>query len=144
MTRPLPENPCYRTRNGIEHNPHEWTNGIEVQYPVQCPGYTRGTLMVAPLLTRPNGKPYRPRSEIRVEHFTNQDDCTAIVVIGTHDVDRARELALPWWENEYDRADFPEGVRRWWRLVPWGYDGGTWLEDEVRGRPVVTFEPDPW
>lgn len=100
--------------------------------------------MSAPLLTRPNGKPYRPRSEVRVENYTTTDDMTAVVVIGTHDVDRATELARERWEWDND-PPLPAGVRRWWRLVPWGGHGdGTWIDDEVRGRPVVTFDPEPW
>lgn len=99
-------------------------------------------------IVRPNGKPYRPRSAVRVEEWITSDDTTALVVIGTHDVDRAAELARHSWEcNEGVDVPLPGGVRRWWRLVPWstghGYDQ-SWVEDEVRGRPVVTFEPVPW
>lgn len=95
-------------------------------------------------IVRPNGKPYRPRTAPRVEEFYASDDEACLVVIGTHDLDVAAELARPSWESCYD-GPLPDGVRAWWRLVPWstghGYDS-SWIDDPVRGRPVVTYRPE--
>lgn len=104
--------------------------------------------MTAPLLTRPNGMPYRPRSEVRVENYFTHDEQTAVIVIGTHDLDKAAKLARHTWDCDNNPAPLPVGVRRWWRLVPWdtghGQGDQSWIDDPVRGRPVVTFEPEEW
>lgn len=93
-----------------------------------------------PVITRPNGKPYQPRKVV-AHSWDNQDyqtgDCGA-VVLGTHDVDRARALAEPacrdWFGTQY--AICPE--------VGWfvnGFQGGRrmWIRDEVRGAAGVMF-----
>lgn len=90
-------------------------------------------------LIRPNGKTYRPRREPEAQTFWTYDVMTAVVVVGTHDLEKAAELARPLWE--YDE-DLPEGRRHWWRLVPWDTSGlfdRSWVDDETRGRPVVVF-----
>lgn len=94
------------------------------------------------VLTRPNGKPYRRWAPIRVEEFTTHGDSTGYVVVGTHDVDEALELVRRLWEHDGDPTP---GVRRWWRLVPWDLSGQfdrSWIDDPVRGAPVVTFDLD--
>jgi hypothetical protein len=102
--------------------------------------------MVAPQCTRPNGLPYRRRAPVRVETYTTADESSAVIVIGTHDVEEAARLARHTWDCDNNPEPLPEGVRRWWRLVPWdtGHGGDrSWIDDPARGRPVVTFEPEP-
>lgn len=93
-------------------------------------------------LVRPNGKTYRPRREPRVDVYYDHDDVAGVVVIGTHDLEAATELATPLWEHP---EPLPSGTPSWWRLVPWdtgtGYDRN-WIVDQERGSPVVIFHPD--
>jgi hypothetical protein len=96
-------------------------------------------------LIRPNGKPYRSRTPVRVEEYVTPDEGTSIVVVGTHDVDVAADLACDAGANHHDYP-LPEGVASWWRLVPWNTSGQgdrSWIDDLVRGRPVVRFEAEP-
>lgn len=101
--------------------------------------------MSAPMLTRPNGKPYRPRKEPSVDLYEDHHDgLTGFVVLRTHDREKAAEMVAGVWASYYD-GPLPEGRRSWWRLVPWGYQtDSTWIEDPARGIPVVVFEPEPW
>jgi hypothetical protein len=94
----------------------------------------------APVVIRPNGKPYRRRKPLVVSEFTDCDDSTGVVVEGTHDVDRAAALAADLLAA-YDLTD-SRPTRRWMRLVPWdpsGYADRAWVEDEVRGMPCVEW-----
>lgn len=92
-------------------------------------------------ITRPNGKTYSPRRPPRVDHYTNHDEVACVVVIGTHDLDVAAQLAASLWDHH---EPIPTGTRSWWRIVPWdtgtGYDRN-WVTDETRGAPVVYFDP---
>lgn len=98
--------------------------------------------MSAETITRPNGKPYRRRSPLRVEMFDTYDEDTGVVVLGTHDVATATALAADVLA-EYDLADLtPTEV--WWRLVPWdttGWHDRTWIVDTVRGTPALVWKP---
>jgi hypothetical protein len=92
-------------------------------------------------LTRPNGKTYRARTAPRAETFYTWDECSAVVVIGTHDLEVAAGLAQRLWD--YDEP-LPEGRTHWWRLVPWDASGifdRSWVDAPERGRPVVVFTP---
>lgn len=100
--------------------------------------------MTAPLLTRPNGKPYRPRKDPSVQEFTDSQEYTGLVVLRTHDVELARRLAEPL-IAEYELWN-TEPTREWWRSVPWdtsGYCDRSYVDDPVRGIPCVVFQP-PW
>jgi len=92
-------------------------------------------------ITRPNGKVYRPR-KVMCHALSNEDTgtLTAVIVLGTHDVDAARELASrvgPYWADEDVKLGGAEVS--WWRK---GYCWGAlcWLEDDVRGAAGVRFE----
>jgi hypothetical protein len=94
-------------------------------------------------LVRPNGKPYRARKGIEVAEFGDHSTgCTGIVVLRTHDIERAKTCAastLAAYELEADVAR-----RDWWRLVPWDSSGEyerSYITDPVRGIPCVVFEP---
>lgn len=91
-------------------------------------------------VTRPNGRLYRPR-KIDGHAVADDDDfVTAVLILGTHDIERAWPLAdlcvRRWVDNCCTAVDPYLG---WWRN---GYLWGerTWLEDETRGRAGVRFE----
>lgn len=103
--------------------------------------------LALPVIIRPNGKPYRPR-KIVVQAWENDDTGSewegGAVVLGTHDVERARPLAADLIRRVFDSRLQP--VRpglRWTRL---GFDGArsemVWIEDEERGRAAVWFEAE--
>jgi hypothetical protein len=101
-----------------------------------------GTVQAQATVTvRPNGKPYRRRTPLRVETFFNDDYGECIAVLGTHDVGDAVKAAAPRL-SELD-LDPTAGETVWWRLVPWdtgtGHDSN-WITDEVRGTPAVIFQ----
>lgn len=87
-------------------------------------------------IKRPNGKLYRPR---RVVAYAVGEDTDAVLVLGTHDLDRARPLA-----DDLARYLLGAGYAAvqpetgWWRD---GMEMGErrWVTDEVRGRAGVLF-----
>lgn len=92
-------------------------------------------------IERPNGKLYRPRKDITAEEFQDAYGDTGIVVLRTHDIEDARSR-YPELLAVHDLQD-AEGVRDWWRLVPWDAGSGhdrSYISDPVRGVPCVVFE----
>ncbi len=99
-------------------------------------------------IERPDGRLYRPR---KVAAYSWENDTVhgwsgGAVVLGTHDVERARVLAdrcvKSWYGNVLSAVEPEVG---WYRL---GYEYGeqVWAEDERRGRAGVWFtakEVDP-
>lgn len=92
-------------------------------------------------LTRPNGKPYRPRKPgLRTRPWGNDDtDRHGVVVLGTLDPEEAHPQAAEWimyWHDTECRPAHPEPG--WYRD---GYDhtGPAWIIDEKRGAPGVMF-----
>ena len=88
---------------------------------------TRGPLGVATMseavkrvapTVRPNGSLYRPRLPLRVVTTGWNDDGYVVLVYGTHDPDRARDLALSEWAAEMD-GPLPEPRPLWTKEVPW-------------------------
>jgi len=87
-------------------------------------------------ITRPNGKPYRSR-RVTVQAVGEEDE--GVLVLGTHDLDRAQALA-----DQVARRIAGTGFvavdpwRGWWRD---GFENGAraWVNDEVRGRAGVLF-----
>jgi len=94
-------------------------------------------------LTRPNGKLYRPRRKLLYAHAWENDgydeDC-GVIVLGTLDVERARELAVEMCRYWYDMAVAadPAPVPGWWRDGFW-YGERRWAYDDLRGAPGVMF-----
>ena len=99
-----------------------------------APGVTR--------LVRPNGRIYRPRKVVGYA-WENPDDLSSdfisgVIVLGTHDVERARTLACSlgrYWFG-LDHAIRPH--------VGWFRDGfeygvRCWVDDPVTGRAGVMF-----
>ena len=91
-------------------------------------------------ITRPNGKPYRPR-KVTGHAVADEDDMVvAVVVLGTHDVERAGPLAedcvRAWVDSGYTAVNPVPG---WWRD---GFETGQrcWANDPVRGRAGFWFE----
>jgi hypothetical protein len=92
-----------------------------------------------PSIERPNGKLYRPRA-VRVDYMDDEDNWREeypykTVVLGTHDVDAARERAVQGRVCQYlinPRID-------WLRL---GYESGRlcWIHDAERGAACVVFD----
>lgn len=91
------------------------------------------------VITRPDGRPYRPRTI--TAHAVTDDDgvLTGVMVLGTHDPGRALPLADRYVAWQFDAGYTAAGpVTGWWRD---GFDGGQrcWVTDEVRGRAGVWF-----
>ena len=91
------------------------------------------------VIMRPNGKPYRPRKVIGWPVADADEMTSGVMVLGTHDIERARKLAddcaAAWVDGGYIAAEPETG---WFRE---GYEHGRpmWLRDEVRGRAGVWF-----
>ena len=93
-----------------------------------------------PTIQRPNGKLYRPRKAPSVETYADPSDNTGVVILRTHNVEQAVELAAGT-IREYD-LDPSKAYTTWWRLVPYDPDGWfdtTWQNDPVRGMPCVVI-----
>lgn len=92
------------------------------------------------VITRPNGKPYRARS-IRCrgwenDGYDNADSC-GVVVLGTHDVERAERFAENCCQGWYSlHAAKPEVG--WFRLS-YSYGELRWIDDPTRGAAGVMF-----
>lgn len=93
-----------------------------------------------PAISRPNGKPYRPRELVACAVTdTAYDELAGVVVLGTHDPGTAQALAdnyVQWQLGSRHRAVDP--VLVWWRD---GFSGGSraWVTDEIHGRAGVWF-----
>jgi hypothetical protein len=95
-----------------------------------------------PPITRPNGKLYRPRMIKAAAWDDTSGDLGGVFVLGTHDIERARPLAvraIQAWHDSSMTAVRPE--LRWVRS---GIANGepTWLDDPVRGRAAVEWTAD--
>ena len=92
-----------------------------------------------PVITRPNGKPYRPR-KVTAYPVTDEDEITVgAIVFGTHDPGRAQELAdqIARWDigGNFTAAD-PVAV--WW-ADRFEMGRRAWVADEEHGRGGVFF-----
>lgn len=92
-------------------------------------------------IERPNGGGlYRPRKINCHAVADEHDDVIAVIVFGTHDIERARSLAessVRLWVDDGCTAGNPHAG--WWRD---GMQNGDryWIDDEVAGRAGVRFE----
>lgn len=91
------------------------------------------------MITRPNGKPYRPRIAPRVEEVS--DDWGGIHPVITRTTDVCRIITLLAEHGFTPMGPWPP--IRWWRQ---GFRDGewAWVEDPVRGVPVTAFGPDKY
>jgi hypothetical protein len=94
-------------------------------------------------IERPDGRMYRPRKVIAHswdnEGAHGQDDDYGVFVFGTHDVERARPLAIQAIKHFFGSELVPvRPERRWVRL---SYLNGeqAFIDDPVRGRAAVQF-----
>jgi hypothetical protein len=91
-------------------------------------------------IIRANGKPYRPRKVTGHAVADEWDMVIAVLVLGTHDIERARPLAEEcvqlWVDSSYTAAS---PVTGWWRDGMW-QGQRWWVDDPVRGRAGVRFE----
>lgn len=91
------------------------------------------------VITRPNGKPYRPRKPgLRARAWDNQEDGCGVIVFGTLDPDRARPFATEmcnYWHDLPVAADPQPG----WYREAFVYGDLRWIGDEKRGAPGVMF-----
>jgi hypothetical protein len=91
-------------------------------------------------ITRPNGKPYRPRKVIAYGVY-DADECpVGVVVFGTHNTERAQALADSLVKCDLLDAGYApaEPSCVWWSD---GFDGGSrvWVNDAEHGRAGVWF-----
>ena len=92
------------------------------------------------VITRPDGRPYSPRKLVAHAVANDDEDLVGVLVLGTHDVLRARALADKYvaWQigDDYAAVTYSTG---WWRD---GFEYGCrrWVPDPVRGRAGVMFE----
>lgn len=90
-----------------------------------------------PSIVRPDGRIYRPRKI--AAHLVETTDDYAVVVTGTHDVERARDLA-----NILVAAEIGATYRAAAPELAWLRDGmadgeRAWIPDVRRGAAVVYF-----
>jgi hypothetical protein len=91
------------------------------------------------VITRPNGKPYRPRKVIAAAVTDDGDMLCGVMVLGTHDYHRAKPMADDYaaWQlgRRYVATDWVTG---WWRD---GFEGDRrcWVDDPEHGRAGVWF-----
>lgn len=93
-------------------------------------------------VTRPNGKTYRPHKIVTWRWENDDDESCGVLVLGMHDVDKARseaDKAIKYWFDTDLIATKPDAG--WFRS---GYHNGepTWLRDPVKGRAGVMFTAD--
>ena len=100
-------------------------------------------------ITRPNGSVYRPR-KIRTQMLGDEDETTAVVVLGTHDLADARVRAQAAVSDLNGGIDYKffirpsdRGKRVWYRQKLWGFHEDAPLygfeTDEERGVAGVEF-----
>lgn len=97
--------------------------------------------MTLAVLTRPDGRLYRPR-KLAAHAVTDPDDGDTLtgVVLGTHDPAKAQEPAdayARWQLGSRHVAVSPVAV--WWR-DGFAYGRRGWIEDEVTGRAGVWYQ----
>lgn len=94
--------------------------------------------MAEAVLTRPDGRPYRPRKDgLRVHAWENPDSC-GVIVFGTLDPDVARtwaEDSCSYWYGSREVVDPEPG----WYRDTFRYGERQFAVDEARGVPGVRF-----
>lgn len=91
-----------------------------------------------PPVVRPDGRVYRPRRLVVQEW---EDDWeSGVLVLGTHDVVRARALALGVCHRDHGPESTALFVATGWYRDGYAYGERAWIHDDVRGRAGVKFE----
>jgi hypothetical protein len=97
-----------------------------------------GLVALVPVI-RPDGRVYRPRKVIAYPVADADEMTSGVMVLGTHDIERARMLAdqcaAAWADGGYVATEPETG---WFRE---GYEAGRpmWLRNERKGRAGVFF-----
>lgn len=93
----------------------------------------------AACITRPDGKPYRPRKVVAHAIVDEDGLLCGVMVLGTHDVTRAQALADWYAVWQLGSGHAAAGPRPGWYRD--GYECGhrCWVTDEVHGRAGVWF-----
>jgi hypothetical protein len=91
------------------------------------------------MITRPNGKPYRPRKVIAAAVCDEDESLAGVIVLGTHDLAVAQTLA-----DRYAAWQLGSGTVAADPLLGWYRDGlvngqRCWITDEARGRAGIWF-----
>lgn len=91
------------------------------------------------VITRPNGRLYRPRKVVACAVVDEDEIFSGVVVLGTHDLARAQLLA-----DEYAAWQLGKGATAGSPLTGWyreGFESGQfrWIADEERGRAGIWF-----
>jgi hypothetical protein len=97
-------------------------------------------MMETEVIQRPNGKAYRPRKVIAYSVTDEYEEICGVLVLGTHDIARARVLADELVAHYVDSCEVAaEPETGWWRDR---FESGRlrWAADEVRGRAGVLFQ----
>ena len=96
-------------------------------------------MMTGDTITRPDGRVYRSRKVTANAVIDEDEFVCGVMVLGTHDVGRAKPLA-DWLAADTTGRGFAaiDPETGWWRD---GFECGErrWVNDEVRGRPGVLF-----
>jgi hypothetical protein len=93
----------------------------------------------AKVITRPNGKPYRPRKPgLRAQSWDNQEDGCGVIVFGTLDPGHAHAFAVEMCKHWYGLPEAITPEPGWYRS---GFASGqlAWRVDEEHGAPGVMF-----
>lgn len=94
------------------------------------------------VLTRPDGRPYRPRkTSLRARAWENHgylDDGSGVIIFGTLSPDEAQRFALEAAEHWFGPGSVGQPAPGWWRDT---FDRGErcWVQDGRRGAPGVMF-----
>ncbi len=88
------------------------------------------------VITRPNGKPYRPRRVIA--QVVGEED-EGVLILGTHDLARAQILADQMAEYVAGKGYVAVGPWRGWFRDGFRLGRREWITDEERGRAGVCF-----
>src|SRR5262245_18836893 len=92
-----------------------------------------------PAIERPNGKLYRPRGIVAWPLGGEGEALCGVVVLGTHDIERARPLAQQVTRQQLGGGYLAEApVCVWWRST-YRHGRPYWVDDEDHGRAGVWF-----
>lgn len=93
--------------------------------------------MIDYTLKRPNGKVYRPRKQPRALLLGDDFDC--VLVLGTHDLDLAREVAAKLLAIQLGSDFTATDHERGWYIEKYRWSERTWIYDDERGQAGVMF-----
>lgn len=93
--------------------------------------------MIDYTLKRPNGKIYRPRKQPRAVLVGDDFDC--VLVLGTHDIEYAREIARKLLTIELGSDFTATDAERGWFELKYRWSQLEWVYNDERGQAGVMF-----